>query len=95
LPAAVVRRVGKGAAVHICTDIFARYGQLGDPQMLRWLREIVDFLQPKPLLHTDAPSVVVHALHLPLRAGLHLNGHDVRDGIPAKANSSSDPAPTT
>ena len=57
-PAAVARNVGKGRIVHICTDIFARYTGFGDPQMLRWLREIIDDLQPAPLFRTDAPSWV-------------------------------------
>jgi hypothetical protein len=56
--AAVARSVGQGRIVHICTDIFAQYRVLGDPQMLRWLREIVDGLQPDPPLATDAPSWV-------------------------------------
>lgn len=58
MPAAVSRKLGKGQIVHIATDIFARYCELGDPQMLRWLREIVDSLQPRPLFETDAPSWV-------------------------------------
>jgi hypothetical protein len=56
--AAVTRALGKGRIVHIGTDIFARYRTLGDPQMLRWLRDIVAFLQPEPLFATDAPSWV-------------------------------------
>jgi len=56
--AAVTRRFGKGRIVHICTDIFTQYKTLGDPQMLRWLREIVDYLQPQPFCKTDAPSWV-------------------------------------
>lgn len=56
--AAVWRPVGHGVTVHIGTDIFARYRTLGDPQILRWLREIVDFLEPQPLLKTNAPSWV-------------------------------------
>ena len=58
MPAAVTRRLGKGCIVHICTDIFAVYRTLGDPQMLHWLREVVDFLQPAPRVSTDAPSWV-------------------------------------
>ena len=58
LAAAFARRIGKGTAVHVAAPIFARYGQYGDPQMLRWLREIVDFLQPEPLVATDAPGWV-------------------------------------
>jgi len=57
-PAAVSRRLGKGRIVHICTDIFSKYSVLGDPQMLRWFREIMDDLQPAPLCKTDAPSWV-------------------------------------
>jgi hypothetical protein len=56
--AAVMRRVGKGVIVHIATNIFSQYRQLGDPQMLRWLKEIVEFLDPQPRFQTDAPSWV-------------------------------------
>lgn len=58
LPAAVIRRYGKGHIVHIATDLFTQYARLGDPQMLRWVREILEMLQPEPLLRTDAPSWV-------------------------------------
>ncbi len=57
-PAAILRKVGKGCIIHICTDIFNQYRVLGDPQMLRWLREIMNILQPEPLCETDAPSWV-------------------------------------
>ena len=57
-PAAVCRKVGKGIIVHVCTDIFGQYRTLGDPQMLRWLREILAFMDPKPFFRTDAPSWV-------------------------------------
>ena len=57
-PAAVARNLGEGRVVHICTDIFGQYRTYGDPQMLCWLREIVDFLQPEPLFRTNAPSWV-------------------------------------
>ncbi len=57
-PAAVARKAGKGMVVHICTDIFTQYRRFGDPQILRWLREILDHLQPEPLFTTDAPSWV-------------------------------------
>ena len=56
--AAITRKLGKGRVVHIGTEIFAKYRSLGDPQMLRWIREVVEFLQPKPLFATDAPSWV-------------------------------------
>ena len=61
-PAAISRRLGKGRLVHLCTGIFSQYKQLGDPQMLRWLREVVEFLQPQPLCQTTAPSWVDLAL---------------------------------
>jgi len=55
-PAVVWRRMGKGMVVHICTDIFSQYQKLGDPQMLRFLHEIIDFVDPAPFFKTDAPS---------------------------------------
>ena len=55
-PAAIARQLGRGRIVHVCTDIFGQYKALGDPQMLRWLREIMDFLDPVPQVATDAPS---------------------------------------
>jgi hypothetical protein len=57
-PAAITRRLGQGRIVHLCTGIFGQYKQLGDPQMLRWLREVVEFLQPQPRCQTNAPSWV-------------------------------------
>ncbi len=57
-PAAIVRSLGKGTMVHVATDIFGMYLTLGDPQMLRWLREILGQLEPHPFLTTDAPSWV-------------------------------------
>jgi hypothetical protein len=57
-PAAFARRIGKGLAVHTTTSVFSHYAAYGDPQILRWLREIVVFLQPEPLFATDAPSWV-------------------------------------
>jgi hypothetical protein len=57
-PAAITRALGKGRIVHVCTDLFTHYQSLGDPQMLRWLREILEHLDAKPFLVTDAPSWV-------------------------------------
>jgi hypothetical protein len=57
-PAAITRRLGKGRIVHVCTGVFSRYRTLGDPQILRWLREIVEELDPAPAAATDAPSWV-------------------------------------
>jgi hypothetical protein len=55
MAAAVERKVGAGIMRHICTNIFDRYGELGDPQILLWLRELFDFGTP-PRVQTDAPS---------------------------------------
>lgn len=57
-PAAVARKLGDGRIVHICTEIFSKYAVLGDPQILRWLHEILDDLQPAPRCKTNAPSWV-------------------------------------
>lgn len=57
-PAAVFRKIGKGVMVHICTGIFTQYAKFGDPQILRWLREILETVQPQPFFKTDAPSWV-------------------------------------
>ena len=57
-PAAITRRLGKGRLVHIATDVFSQYLTLGDPQMLRWMREILEFADPVPTVATDAPSWV-------------------------------------
>lgn len=54
-PAAVTRQIGHGHIVHIATELFDRYRSLGDPQMLRWLREIIDTLDLQPLFSTSAP----------------------------------------
>lgn len=57
-PAATVRKLGKGLAVHIPTVFFQTYWQYGNPDMLAWLRELLDILQPDPLFRTDAPQCV-------------------------------------
>ncbi|MCL2708995.1 MAG: hypothetical protein FWF03_07775 [Defluviitaleaceae bacterium] len=57
-PAATVNRFGKGFAAHIPTDVFGRYWMLGDPQMLRFLNEFVQKLDPDPVFTTDAHSFV-------------------------------------
>jgi hypothetical protein len=57
-PAAIIKSIGKGTMVHVATDIFGMYMYLGDPQMLRWIREILKELYPVPFLTTDAPSWV-------------------------------------
>lgn len=69
MPAAIMRTLGKGRVVHICTELFSKYRTLGDPQILRWVREILAFLQPRPFCHTNAPSWV----DVSIRRDAHLN----------------------
>jgi hypothetical protein len=57
-PAATVRRLGKGVAVHIPTDLFAVYWKYGYLDILAWLKEITQTLQPSPLFRTDAYTYV-------------------------------------
>jgi hypothetical protein len=57
-PAATVRKLGKGMAMHIPTDFFMTYWKFGNLDMLAWMREIFDYLQPEPLFRTDAFSYV-------------------------------------
>jgi hypothetical protein len=61
-PAATVRRLDKGIAVHVATMFFDTYWKFGNPDMLAWLREILPVLQPAPLFQTDALSFVEVAL---------------------------------
>ena len=57
-PAATLRRLDKGVAVHLATAFFDTYWKFGNPDMLAWLREILPVLQPAPLFETDALSFV-------------------------------------
>jgi hypothetical protein len=57
-PGATVRKLGKGVAVHVPTDLFGTYWRFGYPEVLRWIREILDYLQPTLLFRTDALSFV-------------------------------------
>lgn len=57
-PTATIRQVGAGTVIHIPTDLFTAYWRTGDPPILGWVRELVDRLQPEPLLRTDARSFV-------------------------------------
>jgi len=38
--------------------VFNQYSAWGDPQILRWLGEVLAVLQPEPRVATDAPSWV-------------------------------------
>ncbi len=81
MPAATVRRLGRGTAVHLATRFFDVYGRVGNPDMLAWLREILGALQPKPLFRTDALSFVEVALRSKRdRLLIHfVNGNPGRD----------------
>lgn len=57
-PAATLRRLHRGAAVHLATKFFDTYWRFGNPDMLAWLREVLGVLQPQPLFETDALSFV-------------------------------------
>ena len=80
-PAATVRRLGKGMAVHIPTDLFTVYWKYGYLDILAWLREIFTTLQPTPLFHTDAYSYVEVVLKQKEGALLvhYINGNPGRD----------------
>jgi hypothetical protein len=58
MPAVTLREVGKGLVVHVATDLFTKYAALGDPQMLRWIRILLDRLQGDPWFRTDVPQCV-------------------------------------
>jgi hypothetical protein len=57
-PAATLRRLDKGVAVHLATNFFDTYWRFGNPDMLAWLREVLGVVQPKPMFQTDALSFV-------------------------------------
>ena len=82
MPAAMVRKLGKGLAVHVATNLFSQYWQYGNPDQVAWLREIISSMLPEPRLVTDAPSFVEVSLR---RQGdnlwlLHVvNGNPGRD----------------
>ena len=61
-PAATLRKLGKGLAVHIPANAFSVYWRDGFLDIKAWLGEILEFLQPRPLFRTDAPSWVEVAL---------------------------------
>jgi hypothetical protein len=57
-PAATIRRVGKGVVVHLATQFFTTYGIYANPDMLAWLREVMNEMIPDPMIACDAPSFV-------------------------------------
>ena len=80
-PAATVRRLGRGVAVHVPTALFRVYWQFGNPDMLAWLRELLGVLHPHPWFRTDALSFVEVALRRKGRDLLvhFVNGNPGRD----------------
>lgn len=80
-PAATIRRLEKGVAVHLATGFFDTYWRFGNPDMLAWLREILSAVQPVPLFQTDAASFVEVSLRQKADTLLvHLiNGNPGRD----------------
>jgi len=80
-PAATLRRLDKGLAVHIPTNLFSVYWSHGFPDILAWVREVLDRLQPEPFFRTDALSFVEVALRRKGDALLvhFINGNPGRD----------------
>lgn len=79
--AAIAKVIGRGRLIHLSTDIFAQYNMLGDPQMLRWLQELLAEQMPSPFFSTDAPSwvdVSIRAKHNDLLIHF-VNGNPGRD----------------
>jgi hypothetical protein len=74
MPAAIIHRLGAGTVIHLCADPFTPYCTLGDPQILRWLREVIATLDPTPFFATDAPGWVDVSLR---RKGAALLAHFV------------------
>ena len=81
MPGATVRRLEQGLAVHVPTGVFATFWRYGYPDVLAWLRELLDLLQPDPLFRTDAPACVEIALRTTDDALLvhFVNGNPGRD----------------
>jgi hypothetical protein len=80
-PAATLRRLGKGLAVHVAANAFSHYWSFGTPELLAWFRELLERIVPRPLLRSDAPSFVEVSLrekkgNLLLHA---INGNPGRD----------------
>lgn len=55
-PAATVRRLGRGRAVHVASNVLSHYWAFGTPELLDWLRELLACAVPDPLVRTDAPT---------------------------------------
>jgi hypothetical protein len=86
--AATVRRLGDGMAVHVPCNLFDVYWKFGYPDILAWVREIVDLLDPAPFFRTDAFTYVEVALRQrgPTLLVHWINGNPGRDLSHAKTN---------
>jgi hypothetical protein len=80
-PAATIRGLGKGVAAHIPSAIFHNYWTYGEAPLRRWIGQMLDELQPRPLFSTDALCFVEIALRQKdERLLIHLvNGNPGRD----------------
>jgi len=58
MPAVTARKLGRGVAVHVAGDPLPDFWKLGYPTVRPFLRQLLDRMQPDPLLATDAPSWV-------------------------------------
>ncbi len=81
IPAATFRALGKGAVIHIPSTPFALYAKYGFPDILAWIREMLERIQPRPLLTATAPSCVEISLRTRDRDLLvhFINGNPGRD----------------
>jgi len=80
-PAATIRELGKGAVMHVPSAIFTHYWTYGEAPLRRWIKNLLDELQPEPLFATDALCFVEVALRQKdERLLVHLvNGNPGRD----------------
>lgn len=57
-PAVTWRTIGQGRAVYVAANPFVPYYLYGYPELLQWLRELIAWADPEPLVKSDAPSWV-------------------------------------
>jgi hypothetical protein len=56
LPAVTARKLGHGLVVHVAGDPFSGFWTFGHPTVRAFSRNLLDRMQPDPLLRTNAPS---------------------------------------
>ena len=64
MPAVTARRLGRGLAVHIAADPFAEYWNWGPPTTWRFVKELLQRMQPHPWFSSDAPTCVETSLRV-------------------------------